>query len=137
MEINVKKSLHTIAVCLFLYTLGFCTGYFFDRIRTSIHPAGAGADVSGYDAASERVERAADEIRNAAGNVREAAGEVKISINEAGSIGEIARDIGSGTDRALNGVGSLADGVQRIMGIMDAAEKRNAKMEADSGIGMD
>jgi len=137
MKSSAKKVLLVIAACLLLFCLGFSCGYLFDRIGSSIHPAGAGADVGGYDEAAGRIERAASAVGNAAGNVREAAGEVRISIDEAGSFREIARDIGSGTNRALDGLGDLENGIQRVMGIMDAAEKRNAEMETAGGNGMD
>ena len=137
MNSNVKKIFLIIAIGVSLFCLGFSWGYFFDRIRVAGNQAGTAADVSGYDEATRRIERTANEIRNAAGNVREASGEIRISIDDAGISAGIAGDIADANVRALNGVGSLADGVQRIMGIMDAAEKRNAKMEADSGIGMD
>jgi len=137
MKSSAKKVLLVIAACLLLFCLGFACGYLFDRIGIPGDTTGAAADVSGYETAAQRVERAKTAIDDVAGNVREAAGEVRISIDEAGSIGEIARDIGSRTDRALDGLGGLENGIQRVMGIMDAAEKRNAEMETAGSNGMD
>jgi len=129
MKSAVKKVICNIFIGLFLFSLGFCFGYLFDRIRVSGNQAGTAADVSGYDKASQRIERAANEIRNAAGNVREASGEIRIGIDEAGSIGDVARDIGRGNANAFVGLGGIESGIQHIMGIMDEAEKRNAEME--------
>jgi len=126
---NVKKILRGIVIILFVFIIGFCFGYLFDRIRGSGNQAGTRADVSVYDEASQRVERAANEIRNAAGNVREATGEIRIGINEAGSIASVARDIGRGNTNALDGLSGIENGIQHIMGILDDAEKRNAEME--------
>jgi len=138
MDDVIKKVMRTIIiVALLSFCAGFICGYLFNRIRSTGYQAGASADVSGYDTAAERAERAARAVAETAGNVAEAAGELRIGIDEVGSISGIAGDIGEGTDRALDGVGGLADGVQRIMGIMDGAEKRSAEMEAVSYRRMD
>jgi hypothetical protein len=113
----------------FLFGSGFTCGYLFNRARSTGSQAGAFADVRNYDAAAGRIEYAAGTVENAARNIGEAAGEVRISVGEAGSIGDIAGGIGGGISRALDGAGSIAGGVQRIMAILDDAEKRNAEME--------
>jgi hypothetical protein len=129
MESVVKKVMRIIIVGLFLLASGFAGGYLFNRCGNAGDPPGAGADVSGYDNAAERIERAAGAVEAAGRNVGEAAGEIRIGVSEAGRVGELAGDIGDGTSRALVGVGGIADGIQRVMGILDGAEKRNAEME--------
>ncbi|MDR0302470.1 MAG: hypothetical protein LBI04_09200 [Treponema sp.] len=137
MKSNVKKVMRFFIVGLLLFAAGFVCGRYFDRIRILGNQAGTAPDVRGYDAASERTERAKDAIEDAARNVSGAAGAVRIGVDEAGRITGIAGDVGFGIDRALDGTRGLADGIQRVMGIMDAAEKRNAKMEETGGGGMD
>jgi len=134
---SVKKVMRIIAAGLLLFCLGFAGGYLFNRIRSTGDPGRAAADVRSYDAAAERTELAAGAVADAAGNVAEAAGELGVGIIEAGSIAGIAGDIRDGTGRALGGAGGIADGIQRIMGILDYAEKRSAEMEAACGSGLD
>ena len=137
MKDAVKKILCIFAVCLFLFCLGFGSGYFFDRVRNTCDQAGTAADVRSYDTAAERVERTVGAVADAAGNVREAAGAVRISIDEVGDIAKIAGDIGDGAYRTLDGTGRIADGIQLIMGILDAAEKRDAQVETAGSYRMD
>ncbi|MCL2252556.1 MAG: hypothetical protein FWC12_11685 [Treponema sp.] len=137
MKSSVKEIYLVVGSCFILFILGFIAGCLFNECRSDSDTQGVAADVGGYDTAAERVERAASAIGDAAEYVREAAGEVRISIDEAGSIGEIARDIGSGTDRALDGLSDIEDGIQRVMGILGIAEKRNAEMETTRNNGMD
>jgi len=137
MKSSVKKIMRNIIIGVLLFSLGFCFGYLFDRIRVSGNQAGAAADVSGYDEASRRIERAASEIRNAAGKVSGASGEIKIGYDEAGIIANVAFDIGRGNENALDGLSDLEDGIQRVMGILGDAEKRSKEMEAACGCRMD
>ncbi|MCL2808644.1 MAG: hypothetical protein FWD24_01120 [Treponema sp.] len=137
MKDAVKKNMRVVIIYLLLFCFGFCVGYLFDRIGNRINQAGAAADVGKYDKASERVERAADAIINAAGNVAEAAREVRVGFDEAGRIGNIAGDIADGVNSAYGGAYELADGIRRVMGILDEAEKRNATVEAVCCNGMD
>ena len=137
MKSSVKKVMRNIIVCMLLLMLGFCGGYLFDRVRSGVNQAGTAADVRGYDEAAKRIERAEAAIGDATGSVRAASGEVRISISDAGRIREIAGDVADGNDRALSGVVDIADGIQRVMGILDDAEKRNKEMEGTCGVGMD
>ncbi|MCL2186530.1 MAG: hypothetical protein FWB86_11890 [Treponema sp.] len=132
-----KKKFLFIIVCLLCFVSGFAGGRLFDRARSSINQAGAGADVGGYDKAASRVERAAESVRGAARSVNEAAGEVRIGIGEAGNIAEIAGDIRDGTVRALDRACGIEGGIQLITRILDEAEKRNPQMEEAGGIGLD
>jgi len=137
MKNNVKKVMRNIIIILLLFSLGFCVGYLFNRARAGINKTGTEADVRDYDEAAQRIERAEAAIGDAAGNVREAAGEVRISIDEAGIIREVAGNIERGNDRALDGVSGIADGIQRVMEILDKAEKRSADMEGGGNVGLD
>jgi hypothetical protein len=129
---NEKKVMRYIIAGFLFFCFGFAGGYLFNARGIPSDPAGAGADVANYDAAQERVSRAADEIRGAACNVRDASAEVRIGINDAGDIRDASLGVTDGIDRALYGAGQLEDGIQRVMGILDAAEKRNAEVEKDS-----
>jgi len=133
----VKKVIYVIVACLLLLGINIGARYIFDGTRGTRNKTGTAADVGKYDAASERVERAAGAISDAAENVRGAHREVRISINEIGNIGNVARDIGDGINRTLDGTSDIADGIQRVMGILYEAEKRNAEMETASNNRMD
>jgi len=130
MKNNVKKVMRNIIIILLLFSLGFCVGYLFNRARAGINKTGTEADVRDYDEAAQRIERAEAAIGDAAG-------EVRISIDEAGIIREVAGNIERGNDRALDGVSGIADGIQRVMEILDKAEKRSADMEGGGNVGLD
>ena len=129
MKINVKKVFRVIAFILLLFCLGFVCGYLFDRSGNAGDTRRTAADVGGYDAAAKRIESAAGFVADAAGNVREASGEIRIIIDDVGNVREIACGIADGTVRALDGSWEIEDGIRRVVGILDDAEKRNKKME--------
>jgi len=137
MKNAAKKVLVIIVIVVFLFGSGFGCGYFTYRNRNTGNTHGITADVRNYDEAAERVERAAGAVSDAARNVGEAAGEIRISIEAAGRIGEIAGDIRDGVEGAASGAGELADRIQRVMGILDAAEKRSAENESTGNNGLD
>ena len=137
MRSSAKKVMRNIIAGLLLFCLGFCSGYLFNRVRSAVYKAGAAADVRGYDEAEKRIERAASAVSDAAASVSEASGEVRISVNDVGIIREISGDIERGNVVSLDGLGDLEDGVRRVIGIIDEAEKRNEKMENDRDIRMD
>jgi hypothetical protein len=137
MQSVVKKIIRIVIACLLLFIAGFASGVVFNRCRSSSNTAGVTADVSGYNTAAQRIEYTARAVEDAARNVSGAQGEVRISIDDVGSITRVAYDIADGTDSALVGTSRITDGVQRIMGILDEAEKRDAKMEASGGDRLD
>jgi hypothetical protein len=134
---NAKKVFRASAAALLFFCAGFACGYLSHRFGIFGDKGGVAADVSGYLGAEERAGRAADAVADAAGNVREASGEVRIGITEAGEIGSVASDIGSGASLSLDRAGGIEGGILRIMGILDAAEKRNGEMEASGRVGLD
>ena len=137
MKNAVKENLFFIVIIILLYGLGFAAGYLFDRAGNTGYQGGAAADVSGYDSASQRVEKSAAAIRDASASVAEAAGEVRNSIDDVGIITSAVGDIRDGTDRALDRTSRVESRVQFIMGILDEAEKRNTEMEEVSDIWLD
>jgi len=132
-----KKIMRGIIAGVLLFCLGFCGGYIFDRFGIIRNQAGTAADVSGYDKVERRVENAKGSITDAAGTVRDASEEIRISINEVGGIGSVANEIGSGIDSALDGSRVIEIGIQRVMGTLDEAERRNKKMEEFSDSELD
>ena len=134
---DVKKNICVIAACVLLFCADFACGYLFNGIGNTGNQAGVAADVRGYDEAAKRIENAAGAVADVTRNVSEAAGAVRINIDDAGSIREIAGDIGKGAVIALDGIGRIEGGIRIIGIILDEAEKRNAEMEEHCGGGLD
>ena len=134
---NVKKILRNVGVGVLLFCFGFCGGYIFDRFGIIRNQAGTAADVSGYYKAEQRIEDAKGSITDAAGTVRDASEQIRISINEVGGIRSVANEIGSGIDSAFDGSRVIEIGIQRVMGTLYEAERRNKKMETSGDSKLD